>query len=174
MRILFAVIILSLFTNGCSHISRLSDEKITGNKNMIFFRPFSGGTSPDEVAKLISDNFYTKLTKREFFSGRNGKTYDFDFYMGQECPASFDCYYITGEVSKYHYEEGCCGRDGVSVQASIKFWNDLTKKPLFEVSESNNEVFEPEDMNQLQAIETLAEDTADILVTELLKELKSN
>ncbi|MDH3974529.1 MAG: hypothetical protein OEV42_09650 [Deltaproteobacteria bacterium] len=174
MRILFALLIVSLFLNSCSHLNRLSDERITGKKNMIFFRPFSGASTPDEVIKLISDQFYTKLTKKDYFSGRNGKTYNFDFYMGQQCPAASDCYYITGEVSNYKYEQGCCGRDGVKVKAVIKFWNDLTKKPLFEVSESNNEVFESEDMNQLQAIEVLAEDTAHILVNELLDELQYN
>jgi len=174
MRFLFAALILSFFFNGCSHINRLSDEKIKSKNNMIFFRPFSGDSSPDEVVKLISEQFYTKLTKKKFFSGREGKTFKFGFYMGQACPASLDCYYITGEVSDYKYEEGCCGHDGVKVKASIKFWNDLTKKPLFQISESNNEVFEPENVNQLQAIETLAEDTAHILVKELISELKSN
>ena len=126
------------------------------------------------MVKLVSDRFYTKLTEKEFFSGRDGKTYRFDFYLGQQCPTSYDCYYITGEVSDYKYEEGCCGLDGVQVKTVIKFWNDLTKEPLFQVYESNNEVFEPEDLNQLQAMEVLAEDTARILVGELLDELSSN
>ena len=169
-----AALLVSVFFFGCSHVSRLSNKTVSGSKNLIFIRPFSGEEIPVEVTKLLSERFYSKLTSKEFFHGNAGKLYSFDFYFGQPCPEGFDCYYITGEVSEYKYEEGCCGRDGVEVSATVRLWDDLTKKPLFEVSEWNSEVFEPEDVDQLQAIEFLADDSTDTLVNALLKELTHN
>ena len=174
MKSFFTAIIISILFLGCSHVSRLSDQKVSGGKNLIFIRPFSGEKIPVEVTKLLSEKFYSKLTSREFFSGRDGTIYSFDFYFGQPCPGGFNCYYITGEVSAYKYEEGCCGRDGVEVTTTVRLWDDLTKKPLFEVFEWNSEVFEPEDVDQLQAIELLADDSTKTLVDALLKELSSN
>ena len=159
---------------GCSHVSRLSDQKVSGSKNLIFIRPFSGSDVPAEVTKLLSESFYSKLTEKEFFGGADGRLYNFDFYFGQPCPESFDCYYITGEVSNYKYEAGCCGMDGVEVSSTARLLDDLTGKPLFEVSEWNTEVFEPEDVSQLEAIKLLADDSANTLVEALLKELSSN
>ncbi len=174
MKSFFAALIIASLFLGCSHVSRLSNQKISGSKNLIFIRPFSGEKTPVEVTKLISERFYSKLTSKEFFSGSAGKRYSFDFYFGQPCPNGFDCYYITGEVSEYKYVEGCCGRDGVEVSTTARLWDDLTKKPLFEVSEWNSEVFEPEDVDQLQAIELLADDSTKTLVDALLKELSSH
>ena len=174
MKSFLAALLISILFLGCSHVSRLSTQKVSGSKNMIFIRPFSGEKIPVEVTKLLSERFYSKLTSKEFFSGKAGKLYSFDFYFGQPCPSGFDCYYITGEVSDYKYEEGCCGRDGVEVSTTVRLWDDLTKKPLFEVSEWNSEVFEPEDVDQLQAIELLADDSTKTLVDALLKELSSH
>ncbi len=174
MKAVIPAIILALFFASCTQFTRLSDQRIGGEKNFIFVRPFSGGLSPEEVAKLVSEKFFSRITTRKYFSGKEGKTYNFDFYMGQPCPADFDCYYITGEVSKYKYTVGCCGKDGVELTSNIKFWDDITKKPLFEISEWNNEVFEPQGVTQLQAIEWIAEDSANSLVKALLKELSKN
>ena len=174
MKSFLAALIISILFLGCSHVNRLSKQKVSGSKNLIFIRPFSGEKIPVEVTKLLSERFYSKLTSKEFFSGSDGKLYSFDFYFGQPCPNGFDCYYITGEVSAYKYEEGCCGRDGVEVSTMVRLWDDLTKKPLFEVSEWNSEVFEPEDVDQLQAIELLADDSTKTLVDALLKELSSH
>ena len=174
MKSFLAALLISVFFLGCSHVNRLSKQKVSGSKNLIFIRPFSGDKIPAEVTKLLSERFYSKLTSKEFFSGNGDKLYSFDFYFGQPCPSGFDCYYITGEVSDYKYEEGCCGRDGVEVSTTVRLWDDLTKKPVFEVSEWNSEVFEPEDVDQLQAIELLADDSTDTLVDALLKEISSN
>ena len=174
MKSFLAALLISALFLGCSHVNRLSSKKVSGSKNLIFIRPFSGDKIPEEVTKLLSERFYSKLTSKEVFTGSAGKLYSFDFYFGQPCPGDFDCYYITGEVSDYKYEEGCCGRDGVEVSTTVRLWDDLTKKPVFEVSEWNSEVFEPEDVDQLQAIELLADDSADTLVDALLKEITKN
>lgn len=174
MRVFAVLTAVILLLGACTHLTRLSEQRIRGDRNFIFVRPFSGENSPEEVAKLVSESFYTKLTTTEFFSGRDGKTYKFDFYFGQQCPEGYDCYYITGEILNYRYRVGCCGTDGVEATSSIRFWDDMTKKPLFEVSEWNNEVFEPQEATHLQAIEWLAEDSAESLVKALLKELSKN
>ncbi len=170
----FTFIAISLTLFSCTHVTHINPKKISGEKNMIFIRPFSAPKVPDEVAKLISEKFYTTLSSEIFFKNDKAKKYRFDFYLGQPCPNGFDCYYITGEVLEYKYEEGCCGLDGVKTSVKVLFWDDLTKKPIFEVSESNNEVFEPEDLNQLEAITLLAEDTSKALTGALLKELSRN
>ena len=174
MRLVTAFLLTAVLFNGCTHITRLSDENISGSKNFIFIRPFTNVNTPDAVAKLLSEKFYTKIEKEKRFSGRDGKIYRFDFYLGQPCPGDYECYYITGEVKDYKYTDGCCGNDGVEVSSNIKFWNDMTKKPLFEISEFNNEIFESGELSQLKAIEELAEDSADTLVKALLKELSKN
>jgi len=171
---LAAITLLFCFTFSCAQLTRLSEERITGENNFIFVRPFANIETPEEVAKLVSEQFYTKLEEEEFFRASEGKKFRFDFYMGQPCPDKYACYYITGEVKDYEYVTGCCGNDGVEVTATIRFWDDMTKKPLFEISEWNNEIFEPGDLSQLQAIGLLAEDSADSLVKALLRELSNN
>ena len=168
----FFAILLTI--SSCSHVTQLSPKKISGERNMIFIRPFAANKAPDEVAKLISEKFYTTLSSENYFKNDKAKKYLFDFYLGQPCPDGFDCYYITGEVFDYKYDEGCCGRAGVETSARVLFWDDLTKKPIFEVSEWNSEVFEPEDLSQLEAIDLLAEDTSETLTDSLLKELSRN
>ncbi len=173
MRVFITLVAALLLLGGCSHLTRLDGGGITGKRNFIFIRPFSGGDAPDEASKLISESFYKELTAADLFSD-SGKIYDFDFYYGQPCPEGYDCYYITGKIVDYRYEKGCCGKDGVEMTAKIRFWNDMTKKPLFEISEWNNEVFDPEETDRLQAIQWLADDTADVLIDALLKELSGN
>lgn len=171
---LFFFLSISILVASCTHMTKLSEERISGKKNFIFVRPFEVKNAPPEVGKLTSGKFFTGLESQDLFSGRDGKTYNFDFYMGQPCPADYKCYYITGSVIDFEYQKGCCGNDGVEASTNIKFWNDITKKPLFEISEWNNEIFEPEDTTRLDAMEMLAEDTAQTLIDALLKELSRN
>ncbi|MBE9536913.1 MAG: hypothetical protein IMF07_07000 [Proteobacteria bacterium] len=171
---LFFLLSISILIASCTHMTKLSEERISGKKNFIFVRPFAVENAPPEVGKLTSGKFFAQLESQDFFSGRDGKTYSFDFYMGQPCPTGYTCYYITGSVMDFEYQTGCCGNDGVEARTNIKFWNDITKTPLFEISEWNNEIFEPEDTSRLDAMEMLAEDTAQTLVDALLKELSRN
>lgn len=170
----FIVLSIAMLAVSCTHMTKLSEERITGKKNYIFVRPFGVENAPPEVGKLTSGKFFTSLESQDFFSGRDGKTYVFDFYMGQPCPTAYSCYYITGEVKDFVYKTGSFDNDGVEAVSNIKFWNDITKKPLFEITEWNNEIFDPENTTQLDAMEMLAEDTAQTLVNALLEELSSN
>lgn len=165
---------ISMILASCTHMTKLSEERISGRKNFIFVRPFAVENAPPELGKLTSGKFLAQLESQDFFSGRDGKTYNFDFYMGQPCPANYTCYYITGEVKDFEYKRGSFDNDGVEATSSVKFWNDITKAPLFEISEWNNEIFDPEEATRLDAMEMLAEDTAQALVNTLLSELSSN
>lgn len=171
---LFFLLSISMIVASCTHMTKLSEERISGKKNFIFVRPFAVENAPPEVGKLTSGKFFSRLESQDFFSGRDGKTYSFDFYMGQPCPSDYTCYYITGEVKDFKYIPGSYDNDGVEATSNIKFWNDITKAPLFEITEWNNEVFDPEDTTRLEAMEMLAEDTAETLVNALLKELSRN